>query len=232
MNENTNNKVNINTNQVNKENRPMADVEEILGIMLPADCNLSLPDPVLLNTYRLNANRIIEIRKDIDESLFNEIQQIILWNMEDEKNNVPVEDRKPIKILMHSYGGDISSCFAFLDIMKMSKTPIWTFGMQSMMSAGAMIFINGHVRYTMPMSVLLLHSGAGQVSGSYTEVQQHNENYKKMVDMMKKNTEEHSKMSKQKLAQVFNKESFFYVKDQIQYGLADYIWDDMSILFK
>lgn len=213
-------------------NRPLADVEEILALTLPADCNLQLPDPLLLNLYRLQSQRIIEIRKDIDETLFNEIQQIILWNMEDENNGIDPKDRKPIKILTQSYGGDMSSCYAFIDIMKMSKTPIWTFAMQSVMSAGAIIFINGHKRYCAEKSTLLLHSGSSTVSGSYSDVQSHNENYKKMVDMMKKNVEEHSTMSKQKLSQVFKKESFFYANDQIKNGLADEIWTDMTLLFK
>lgn len=208
------------------KNKQMADIEELFAIDLPIEANYQLPDATLLNYYKLRANRIMEIRKDIDESLFNEMQQIILWNIEDK--DIPVEKRKPIILLVQSYGGDMSSCFAMLDVMKLSKTKIITVAMQAVMSAGALIFINGHKRLTMPMSNLLLHSGSGQVQGSFSDIQAHNENYVKMVEAMKKNVEQHSTFSKQKLNQVFKKESFFYADDQIKYGLADEIITDIS----
>lgn len=77
---------------IQDQNKKMLDIEELFAIDLPIEANYQLPDATLLNYYKLRANRIMEIRKDIDESLFNEMQQIILWNIEDK--DIPVEKKK------------------------------------------------------------------------------------------------------------------------------------------
>ena len=206
---------------------------ELLDILipdLPEEGNLQMPTPGVLSYYKDRKDRIIWINKDIDDSLFDEIKLILQFNREDEENNIPVEKRKPIRLMIHSYGGNLDSAFAMIDCMALSKTPIHTYNLNACMSAGCLIFLNGHKghRYCMPLSTALIHEGSGGSRGTYEQVQAQNENYKKVMDMMKSNILEHTMIDVKTLNKWKNKEIYLYAEDQIKYGFADYIVTDMS----
>lgn len=177
--------------------------------------------------YLDRKERVIWIDKDIDDDLFNEIRQVIQYNREDEKNHIPVEKRKVIKILLQSYGGTLDSCFALLDIMKISKTPIYTYNLNACMSAAALIYLNGHKRFAMPKSTVLIHAGQGGSVGGYDAVVAQTENYKRLMDMLKENVLEHTKIEKAFLNKQMKKEWYIYIDDQIKYGITDEVITDI-----
>lgn len=198
-----------------------------LGAIEPKG-NLQLPTPSLLQYYLDRKERVIWIDKDIDDDLFNEIRQIIQYNREDERNGIPVEKRKPIKILLQSYGGTLDSCFALLDVMRISKAKIETYNLNACMSAAALIYINGHKRYAMPKSTVLIHAGQGGSVGGYDAVVAQTENYKRLMEMLKENVLEHTKIEKAFLNKQMKKEWYIYIDDQIKYGITDEVITDMS----
>lgn len=206
------------------------DLLEMFDVELPPEATLQLADIQLVNFYKSYKDRIIWLDKDISESLFDEIKMIILWNKEDEAANIPLENRKPIKLMIHSYGGNLDSAFAMIDCMALSKTPIHTYNLNACMSAGCLIFLNGHKghRYCMPLSTALIHEGSGGSRGTYEQVQAQNENYKKLMDMMKNNILDHTTIDTKTLNKWKNKEIYLYADDQVKYGLADYIVTDIS----
>lgn len=206
------------------------DLLEMFDVELPPEATLQLADVQLVNFYKSYKDRIVWLDKDISDNLFDEIKMIFLWNREDEINKVPVNERKPIKLMIHSYGGNLDSAFAMIDCMALSKTPIHTYNLNACMSAGCLIFLNGHKghRYCMPLSTALIHEGSGGSRGTYEQVQAQNENYKKVMDMMKSNILEHTMIDVKTLNKWKNKEIYLYAEDQIKYGLADYIVTDMS----
>jgi ATP-dependent Clp protease protease subunit len=78
---------------------------------------------------------------DIDEeNIKRAIQWIAYENMED------VED-KTLTLYVNSYGGDLYQAFGLIDMMKISKYPIITIGIGSIMSAGFLIFAAGEKGY-------------------------------------------------------------------------------------
>ena len=92
-------------------------------ILLPNEVeNLQLPDPSLLNFYKDLENRIYWLDDEINTYSLDLIQYIVRWNTED--SNIPIEERKPIKLLFHSPGGDLTVHSAISDIISLSKTPI------------------------------------------------------------------------------------------------------------
>lgn len=208
---------------------------DVLDLLVPMDeiepeGNLQLPTPSLLQYFLDRKSRVLWIDKDIDSDLFNEIRQIIQYNREDEENKVPVEKRKIIKIYLHSYGGTLDSCFALLDIMKISKTPIYTYNLGACMSAAALIYINGHKRFAMPKSTVLLHSRSGGSTGSFDAVVAQTENYKRMMEMLKENVLEHSTIDKAFLTKQLKKEWYIYLEDQKKYNLTDFELTDITQL--
>lgn len=69
-----------------------------LDIAIPSNVeNLQLPDPTLLQFYKNYDDRIIWIDDEITTMTLEYAKMIMQWNSEDKKNNIPVEERKPIK---------------------------------------------------------------------------------------------------------------------------------------
>lgn len=206
------------------------DLLEMFDVELPPEATLQLADVQLVNFYKSYKDRILWLDKDISENLFDEIKMVVLWNKEDEAAQIPVEQRKPIKFMIHSYGGNLDSAFAMIDCMALSKTPIHTYNLNACMSAGCLIFLNGHKghRYCMPLSTALIHEGSGGSRGTYEQVQAQNENYKKLMDMMKNNILQHTDIDTKTLNKWKNKEIYLYAEDQVKYGLADYVVTDIT----
>lgn len=189
--------------------------------------NLQLPDPALLNEYRLMGNRIIYIDYDIDVSILQVQRQIILFNLEDRDKNIPVEKRVPIKILLDCEGGYLSETMALIATIKMSETPVWTINIADSYSGGAMILISGHKRYAMPYSKALVHTGSGGLSGTHEQVMAQSEKYKKeikaMSDFIVNNTNIDSKLYSKKK----NSEWYLTDEEQVKYGLVDGIVENL-----
>ena len=210
-------------------NNISGDLLELVGMdELPPEANLQLPDSRLVQYYKDYKDRIIHLDKDIDDTLFDEIWAILRWNKEDEDKRIDVKDRIPIRLLIHSYGGAVDSCFALTDVMKLSKTPVYTYNMNACMSAGAIIYINGHRRFAMPKSIVLFHQGEGGAGGTFSQITAQTENYKKLIGMLKDNIIEHTEIPKTVLAKKFKTEWYLYLEDQIKYGVTDYEIKDIS----
>ena len=212
-------------NDTNAKNVGLTDLVELVDI--EPEGNLQLPTPSLLQYYLDRKERVIWIDKDIDDDLFNEIRQIIQYNREDEKNNIPVSERKVCRIMLQSYGRTLDSCFALLDVMKISKTPIYTYNLNACMSAAALIYLNGHKRFAMPKSTVLIHARQGRSVRGYDAVVAQTENYKRLMEMLKENVLEHTKIEKTFLNKQMKKEWYIYIDDQIKYGITDEVITDI-----
>ena len=71
-----------------------------LDIAIPQNAeNLQLPDPSLLQFYKNYENRIIWIDDEITSMTLEYAKMIMQWNFEDKKNNIPVDQRTPIKVI-------------------------------------------------------------------------------------------------------------------------------------
>ena len=84
-----------------------------LGIIIPKGVeNLQLPDDSLLNFYEGLEERVFWINDEINIYSLNLIHYIIKWNREDK--DLPIEQRKPIKLFFFSPGGVIDKLYPYL----------------------------------------------------------------------------------------------------------------------
>ena len=67
--------------------------------------NQQLPDEELLAFYQDLENRVLWIDDEISDLSLLYVKNILRWNKED--SGIPIEQRKPIKLLFHSVGGDL-----------------------------------------------------------------------------------------------------------------------------
>lgn len=194
--------------------------------------DIKLPDPDLLRFYKNQKSRIIYLDYIIDEDFIQLVgNQIIEYNIEDKGK--PVEERKPIVILINSGGGNLETCFAVVGIIEQSKTPVITVNLSSAHSAAGLILLAGHKRYCMPRSQMLIHKGsASGISGNFDEIADSMKSYKKIVDDMINLICDKSKIERKDITKNCKPDWFLSVEQQISFGAVDKVLDSLDdILF-
>lgn len=205
------------------------DVNKMLVAVPESIENLQLPNPDLLTYYKDEKDRILWIEGEIDDGLFELSKMIIRYNMED--NDIPVEERRPIKIFINSNGGDLDSTLAFIGLMNISKTPIWTVDACWAYSAAGLILMAGHKRYALPNTECLIHSGSGQLGGSYEQTTEQMKNYKYLVDKMRDFILSKTKIDQKLFKKNSQKDWYIYTDEMLYLGIVDEVVNDLDILF-
>jgi len=104
--------------------------------------------------------RSIVLSNDIDNESVEEVIQFILDANEydDEQDSVSKDfERKPIKLVVNSFGGVIYDGFALIGIIENSITPIHTYCYGYAMSMGLPIFASGHRRFASKYATFMYH---------------------------------------------------------------------------
>lgn len=205
------------------------DMNKMLVAIPESVENLQLPNPDLLTYYKDEQDRVLWIEGEIGDGLFELSKMIIRYNKEDK--DIPVEERKPIKIFINSPGGDLDSTLAFIGLMNISKTPIWTVDACWAYSAAGLILMAGHKRYALPNTECLIHSGSGQLGGSYEQTTEQMKNYKYLVDKMRDFILSKTKIDQKLFKKNSQKDWYIYDNDMLELGIVDEIIGDLDILF-
>ena len=192
----------------------------VLDILIPPEADVKLPDPELVNYYKEYDNRNIFIDYDIDENLFDVTKQILEYNRLDKLNKVPVNKRKEIKLFINSFGGDLYQAYSLIATILASKTKVVCINMGVCMSAGLLILLAGHERYAMKFSTAMIHQGSGAAQGSYSEMEEQQKNYKKLIDTMKDYILDRTEIDSKMFGR--NRQKDWYISDteQVELGIV------------
>ena len=188
--------------------------------------NLQLPNPELLQFYQDEKDRTIWIEGEIDETLFEISKLILKYNKEDK--GVPTEDRIPIKLFIHSPGGNLDETLAFVAMMEISKTPIWTINAGWAYSAAGLILMAGHKRFALPNSQCLIHSGSGGVGGSFEQAEAQMKNYKDLVAKMREFILSKTTIDPKLFKKKNSSEWYISTEDMLANGIVDKIVNDLD----
>lgn len=216
------------------ENNKRIKNEDLLGLFdiqsVGPEGNLQLADPVLVNYYKGQKERKLFITQDIDDSIINFTQSLILWNAEDEYNNIPIENRKPVIIYLLSYGGQLDQIMTLIDIIKISKMTIKIINLGVAASAGCLLLMSGTkgYRYTLRNSWGLIHQGQGGAGGTAEAVIAQTQNYKRILETVKNHILENTNIDLKTYNKYKTKEWYVYPNDMLKYGIVDKIVDDIS----
>ena len=198
-----------------------------IALMIPQSVeNLQLPTPELVTYWQNENDRIFWIEDEITDALFELSKQIIRFNQMDK--GIPVEARKPIKFFIDSPGGDLETMLAFIGLVEISKTPIWTINAGVAYSAAGLILMSGHKRFALPNSQALIHTGSGQIGGTFDQTTEQMKNYKQMVDKMKNFIISHTKIDLKLFNKNKSKDWFINTEDQLELGIVDTIVSDLD----
>lgn len=159
---------------------------------------------------------------EIDEtSASMTIQQILYYNKKDE--GLPIEERKPIKLLIASPGGDVDMGFGIIDAIKTSKTPVYTINIGTAYSMGFMICLSGHKRYSMPNSRFLIHDGSVFASNSTHKMRDTMEFLNRGSARMRSFVLNHSRVDPAEYDSKARSEWYMFADEAKERGFVDYI---------
>lgn len=207
------------------------DLEEIFAITGEIDePTLQLPSLALLNQYKEKSNRVLWLVDEIGDQICEFSKLIIQWNREDAQKGIPVEERKPIILIISSPGGDLYSMWGLVDIIQMSKTEVITVNLNYAFSAASIIFLSAKKRYCLPDSEVLFHNGASNIGGDYNTTQAMNDSWKKQVGRMQDYIVKRTNITKSTLTKKLKTDWFLTSSDQIKYGVATDVLENIDIL--
>lgn len=201
---------------------------QVLDIVIPAEADVKLPSPDLVHYYKDYDERNISIDYDIDDNLFEVTKQIMEYNRKDK--DIPAEKRKPINIYVMSYGGDLYQAYACISTMLASKTPIRTINMGVAMSAGILLLLAGHERYAMKYSTAMIHQGSGGAQGTFSEMEEQQKNYRKLIDCMRDYILDRTNIDMKLYNKNKTKDWFLTDKEQVELGIVSKIVDDIDTI--
>ena len=204
---------------------------ELLEIPLVGDTKESqLPTPEEYTYWKDRKNRTFYVDYEIDEcySLVELAKIIIQMNIEEK--DVRKEDLKPIRLFIHSYGGDLEQANFFCDLVQASRIPIITIAMGVAMSAGFLIFLSGHKRYAFKHTQLMVHSGSAAFQGTAEQIEEAQKNYKKQIEEMKAYILEKTEIDEKTFNKNKNKDWYLTSDELLKYKVIDDVITDLSVI--
>ena len=193
---------------------------DAINLTLPSNIeNMQLPDPSLVNYYKLAEHRIFYVDYEIDEAILELQRSIILINMVD--SDIKPEDRVPIKIFIDSPGGLLSETMSLATTIIMSTTPVITVNVAEAYSGGALLLLAGHKRYAFPYAKAMLHTGSTSgMAGTYEQSEQAQKNYKKQIEEMGSYILERTGMDEKLYKRNKAKDWYMDVNEQLSTGVV------------
>lgn len=199
---------------------------DMLTMLLPPEATMQLADPSMVNYYQALDNRILWVDGEIDITLLEITRLIMYWNIQDK--DVPVEERKPIKLFIFSPGGNLAETMHACSVIQMSKTPVWTVNMGMALSGGFLLLISGHKRYTMPYARAMLHRGSGGAAGTFGQAEDAMKDYNAQMNDLQELVLKQTKISKQAFSKRKDRDWYFGADEQIKHGVVDEIITDLE----
>lgn len=173
-----------------------------------------------------NKNREFLLNKNVSaDSVEKIVKGILEINRYDDKQEEDDEDyvRKPIKVIVDSYGGSIYCGLLLVNTIENSDTPVHTYCLSKAMSMGLTVFSVGHKRFASPNATLMYHDAGISLGGTTEDIQQGVEQVKKIVKRMDAMLVDYTNIKQSKLDKVKREKKNWYIfgDDAVELGLVD-----------
>ena len=208
----------------------MSEPFEIALPILPDNATLQLADPSLVNFYTDLDNRTYWLSDEINSYTFDLVQYIIRWNREDK--NIPVNQRKPIRIIVDCPGGHLSVSETVSNIIKMSKTPVYGIALGYVASGASVIYLSCHKRFALPNTVFVLHKGScSGVSGTYDEIVAFVSDYEKQMETLINFYITNTNYTEQEIMENIQTDWYIRTEEALEKGLVNKLITDIDIFY-
>lgn len=159
---------------------------------------------------------------DIDECIIDDIVSHILQYNADDKGK-SVEERKPILLYCSSNGGNVDPGFELIDVIRQSKTPVYTINLGYQYSMGFLIGLAGHKRYGSKTAKYLMHDGSNFIYNSGAKAQDQMEFNKRIEARVKEYVLDRTKITSEMYDAQMRKEWYMFSDEAKELGITDYI---------
>lgn len=208
----------------------MSENCEIVWPVLPQTANWQLADPSLVNFYSDLENRTYWLSDEINNYTFDLVQYIIRWNREDK--DIPVDQRKPIRIIIDCPGGQLSVSETVSSIIKMSKTPIYGIALGCVASGASVIYLSCHKKFALPNSVFVLHKGScSGVSGTYDEIVAFARDYEKQMETLINFYIDNTNYTEEEIEENIQTDWYIRTEEALEKGIVDELITDINLFY-
>ena len=207
----------------------MEDVTN-LYLNLPQEANLQLADPELVTFYTDLRERTLWLFGEIDDGWNEVVQLIVRFNREDK--GLPIEKRKPIKLMILSGGGSLEITDELVNIIELSKTPIYGFGLGMVASGASMIYLACHKRFALKNTYFIIHKGsANNIGGDYAQIAAYMKDYDKQIEKMVQFYKTHTTFKEEIIEQKMSGADWYvYVDEALKNGIVDELISNIDMM--
>lgn len=166
--------------------------------------------------------RKLFLNTDIDQwAVEDSIKHIMQFNKEDK--GIETEKRQPIIFYITSNGGEVDAGFKLIDVIRSSKTPIYTVNLGYQYSMGFLIGLAGHKRFAMSNSRFLMHDGNNFVYNSGAKAQDQMRFQSRVEQRIKDYILSRSKITEEEYNSNLRVEWYLFADEAKEKGFTDYI---------
>jgi ATP-dependent Clp protease protease subunit len=159
---------------------------------------------------------------EIESESVNELIQMIYDINEEDAKKTQVE---PIKLIINSFGGELYSGLALVDVIDNSLTPVYTICHGSAMSMALIVYAAGHHRIASKYATFMYHEASYSSEGKLTQHKQELKETERTDKICDEYLLSKTKFTPKQLKDIRDKrgEWYFNVEVAKQYGLVDEI---------
>ena len=136
---------------------------------------------------------------------------------------------EPIRLFINSYGGEVDSMFALINIIQTSKTPIYTYCTGVAASAAFQIFLAGHKRFAYKNTRMMYHQIQVCDFGYHAakEIADNVKENEHLQECIEKFVADRTKLLPEQLRDIYDckKEWWIHSDEYFKWGIVDEVLD-------
>lgn len=170
--------------------------------------------------------RTAYLRQEVDIASVANIGDIIrYYNLVDDDDALPPEERQPILLRISTSGGHAIVGMNLVDTILQSITPVWTIIEGEACSMGIFISMSGHRRFCYDNSVGLIHClSIDQLGGKSRNVAEHTDFIRRYeATKLKKLILNTTKVTDKLYEEKYHSEWYLLAEDMLELGIVDEI---------
>lgn len=174
-------------------------------------------EQMLVQASQPDHSRIVVLHGDVNEHTISSViaQLLHLANL----------NRKPIHLVVSTYGGSVDEMFSLYDTIKVLPCPVHTIALGKVMSAGVLLLAAGEKgrRLIGRSARIMMHPVSGGVYGNVFEVLHETKEHRRLHDLMVEALEAETKMKRADIQKIMKAGHDFYITadDAIKLGIVD-----------
>ena len=129
----------------------------------------------------------------------------------------------PIHLHIQSYGGSLLHMFYIMDVIKLLKTPVYTYVDGFAASAATLMSVCGKRRFMTESSVMLVHQLSSGASGKFEEIKNEYSNLVEFMEIIKKTYLNYGNISSDNLDALLKQDLWLNSAKSLEYGFVDEI---------